>query len=580
MKVKISEGSAWADRLVWLLPGLAIVALIALILMPLGVVLLTSLLSSPLGTDPSFTLANYQAILTDASSVRLLQNSVIFVLGASITAMVLATLFAWLVTSFDVPARRILRLLPLMVLLAPALLKDPAWIELYHSDIGLVNRAIEYVFGVDQGPFNIYSMPGMIAVVGVSIVPIPYLVLLAPFDSLDRSFLEASEMSGAGRMRTLIRVVVPVLAPAFLSALALTLIITASAFETPILIGLPGGIGTYMSAVYRSMSTADPNLNFASAQATLYLALTSLLLMWYLVVTRRERRFVSVGGRGARPNLLKAPVLGGFLVLLLLGHFIVSFVMPIAVTVLVSLLPYYTIAPGTTLPPATLDNYSAILDGRTFGALINSVVLSSITTVTAVGGAVALALVALKSRFRGRRAVEAIGTVPIGVPAIVFSVALLVAFISIPVLRPLYGTHIPLVLGAMVVFLPIALRVTSSALIQIQDDLLDASRMSGAGRLQTWRRVLLPLWRPALLYAGAAVFVLSFRELAAVILLVTANTSLIPTATFTAWDDGRLGQVAALNLFSLLVPLLVVSAALAIGAPRRSRTGRLARLFR
>jgi iron(III) transport system permease protein len=381
-------------------------------------------------------------------------------------------------------------------------------------------------------------------------------------------------MSGAGKLRTIVRVVVPVLTPAALSALLLTVIIVASSFETPVLVGLPGHVGTYMAAIYNAMNSADPDLNLASAQAISYVALTSLLLGWYLLVTRRERRFTSVTGRGAAPRLAPPGVVSSVVAAAVVIHFVLTFVMPVGITVLVSLLPYFNLGLGGPMPALTLDNYREIAaDAQNLSALVNSVALSCVAVVVAVGAAFALALISLKSDIRGRRIAEIIGTVPIGVPAIVFSVALLVTFVSVPGVKLLYSTAVPLIVAEMIVFLPFALRILSSALIQIQNDLLEASSISGAGPLQTGRRILLPLMRPALLYAAAAVFVLSFRELSAVILLVTANTTLIPTATFSYWVTGNQGQVAALNIVSLLAPLAVVLVAFALAGGGRRRNG-------
>jgi ABC-type Fe3+ transport system permease subunit len=115
-----------------------------------------------------------------------------------------------------------------------------------------------------------------------------------------------------------------------------------------------------------------------------------------------------------------------------------------------------------------------------------------------------------------------------------------------------------MILAEVVIFLPFAVRVMSSALIQVDNSLLEAGVMSGAGRSKVTRDILLPILSPAVINALALVFVLSFRELGAVVLLVAANTVLVPTVTFDYWIAADLGAVAALNLLAFFVPALAM----------------------
>jgi ABC-type Fe3+ transport system permease subunit len=63
--------------------------------------------------------------------------------------------------------------------------------------------------------------------------------------------------------------------------------------------------------------------------------------------------------------------------------------------------------------------------------------------------------------------------------------------------------------------------------------------------------------RPAIMYTAAVIFVLSYRELGAIVLLVATNTQLIPLVTFQQWVQGGYTAVATLNVITLALPLLV-----------------------
>lgn len=552
-------------------------ALAIILLLPLVVVVATSFSTGSI-SDPTSTptLTNFGWLFSDSDLPGLLWTTALFTVGASLIALGLGAALAWSVSTLNLRGRRILRFLPLLTLALPSLLKDPAWIELYNPQSGVVNRLI------GAQVFDIYSMTGMIVVAGVNLAPIPYTVLLGPMESFDRSLQEASEVCGATPRRTLWRITIPALAPAFISALILTVVLVASAFETPVLIGLPGGIRTYISAIYQSIALSTvPNLNHAAAQTCLYLVLTGALLAWYVRATRRERRFVVITGRGSSPRLSRpSPVASWAVWALWVAYVVVSFLLPLLITIYESLLPYFSISSGAQFAMLGLGNYREVLGSSVVRqAFATSLVVAIVAVAGTVLCALGVAVIVFKTRLRGRRYFELLGMIPLGIPPIVFSIALLISVVSVPIISLSYGTVVPMVVAEMVASLPFALRILSSAIIQVDDGLLESSTICGASPVRTGLRVLMPVLRSSLLYSGAVVFILSFRELSAVVLLVASNTPLVPTVTFDDWANAQLGQVAALNVLSLAVTAVVAGAVYAGMSVRSRRRVRVASLI-
>jgi iron(III) transport system permease protein len=549
--------------------------LAAIVAVPIGVVVLTGLWSTNLSGNGTFTLTNYSALLNSPRTLPLLVNSVIYTGGGTVLAVGLGAIMAWAVTSIDLPGRAILKVVPVGGLVLAPLLKDTAWIAFLSPNTGLVNLGIEHAFGLKNPILDIYSLLGMIVVTGFNTAPVAYLLLLGPFEGIDRSFGEASRVSGAGGLRTFWYVIVPTLRPAIFSAAALTLIIIAATFETPILIGLPGGVATYMSIIFESITGGGAGgFNAASAQSSVFLILTSLVLFWYLVATRRARRFVSIGGRGHQHDVTRMPVLRFVLAGFIALYTLISFIGPLVLTALVSLLPYYTVTAGNPFHDFTLDNYRVIVGGpQLVNAIVTSGTLATTVVVTAVATGGFLSFVALKGGHRLGRVADVTGMAPIALPAMVYSVALLITTLSIPGLGPLaYGTAIPMIIAETVVFLPFSIRFLSSALIQVQDELIEASTISGASPIRTAALVVAPILRPAIAYTAAIIFVLSYRELGAVVLLVTPNTNVISSLTYNAWTHGGYNEVAALNVVTLVVPLAFLTVAILLASfPRRRR---------
>jgi iron(III) transport system permease protein len=546
----------------WMLVGFFLIAVLTvLVVVPVGVVIASSL-STPSLTSffGELTLSNLASTLTGRNA-ELLVNTVIVAVGSTIIAMVVATCLAWIVTSTNVPFPRIVGLIPVAPILLPSLMRDTAWIQLYSPRTGLVNLALKAVLGPDAPVIDIFTLWGVSLVLGLQLASVAYIVVVPAFRSLSRSLEDASRLSGAGRLTTFRRVTIPLLKPAMLSAFALCALVAASAFETPLLIGLPGGIVTYMSGIYRALTGGTPNYNLAAAQSVLFFILNGVLVSWYLVTTRRHFKFQTVVGR--RDGGGRGSTGWRFLLLLFpLTYFILAFGQLVIQGVLVSFLPYYTVTQGFPFKVLTLDNYADLLaSGSTRSAILNSMGLSTFATLLTVIVAILLSTVAFQTRVRGRRLVEFVGTIPLAIPALVLSLALLITVITIPGLKNLYGTLVPLVIVDLILLLPYALRITSASMIQIAPELREAGALSGAGPARRLGTISIPLIRPAIIGAAYVVFALSLRELAGVALLVGPNTPLIPTKALDLFYDGSgAPTVAALNTVTAFLP--VVSAGL------------------
>jgi iron(III) transport system permease protein len=553
-----------------------VLALGTVVLVPLVILVFLSLTTSIRLGHGSVTLANYSKVFHDPLAWTVFKNTVVFTVGGAGLAVVLGTAMAWAVTSVDLPFRNILRALPLCVLILPALVKDPAWIILFSPTTGLANIVARHLFGIHGHIFNIYSMGGMIAAGGFFTAPLAYVIMLSPFSGIDRSFVEASRASGARLRTTLFRVIIPMIRPALFSAVTLLVIVIASSFETPVLIGLPANIKTYMGQIYSGVESNPLGLNVEAAQGAVYLFLTGAILIFYLLSTRNERRFAAIVGRGHEHALLDAPVLRWVLTAGVVLYALVGFLIPLALIVAVSFLPFYSAVDGNPFHNFTLSNYHTVF---TTPEMVTALKTSTILAVTVSLGVVVigglLAVIAIKSKSRLRKVCEVIAIAPIAVPHLVFSLGLLLTVLSIPTLAHVfYGTRELMFLSELVIFLPLTMRLLSSALIQLPDELIEASLMSRAGMLRTVRSIVLPILRPALLYVAAVVFILSYRELGAIVLLAAANTTVLPYVSLTAWVSGGYTQLAALNVIILGLPLVVVGVVVLLSRTRSRRPAR------
>jgi iron(III) transport system permease protein len=140
------------------------------------------------------------------------------------------------------------------------------------------------------------------------------------------------------------------------------------------------------------------------------------------------------------------------------------------------------------------------------------------------------------------------------VPSIVFGVgALLLALFVLQRALPIYGTIVILLVVFVIARISYATRMTNSGLIQIHAELEESAQMSGATAWQGFRRIVVPLLAPTLLYAWLWIALLVFRELTLAVILSTADNVTFPVVVWSLWLGGGLGQASALAIVMLLM---------------------------
>jgi len=288
----------------------------------------------------------------------------------------------------------------------------------------------------------------------------------------------------------------------------------------------------------------------AAAFGMVVLAVTVLLALWqrhYL----GQRRYDTVSGKGYRPRMIHLRPAGRIAALTLEIVFIgASVVLPIIALLLVSFSSLWT----SKFNPAylTTANYEYVLFGYELAqqAILNSLYLAVVGATLGVGISVLQAYYLHRGLGRAKGLIEAILSLPLGIPGIILGLG----FLILAIRTPLYSTLTIILIAYIARFFPFATRTIASMLISINPELEQSARASGASWLQTMRLVLLPLLRPALISAWLMLFVIFIRELGATILLYAQGTETISVA-LVILSDRSFGHVAALAVIQLLILL-------------------------
>ncbi len=551
-------------------PNVAVLAGVGVIiaylsLSPTLMLLYGSFLSKPLGVPGNFTLQHYIRAYADPVTYQLLLNSFIFAAGAAVLSTGLASTVAWITVRTNAPLRKIFELIAIVPNIFPPLMLAVAWGALLSPRTGLINRALMQVFGLESAPLNVYSMWGMIFVEGLITTPLAFLIVSASLHSMDPSLEESARVAGSSNLQIARRITFPIVRPALLAAATLNFVRAIESFETPAIIALPARIEVFTTKIYReAIGAFPPNQNVAATYAVSLLVITMVFVYLYRRLTSRSERYVTVTGRGYRPMIIDLGKWRYFAssVAALILIFIVA--LPFIVLLYVSFITYVHVPGEKTWDLLTLEHYrSNLTDGRTYRALKNSLFL-------AVGGATLCMLLAsvtayltTKTKTAGRSLIEALTFIPWAFPGTALAIGLLWTYVYIPL--PIYGTLWILLIGYITRFLPYGLRTMTSTVVQVHDDLRDASVTCGAGFWATFRRILLPLLRPGFIAGWIILATIFLREFSTSIFLYSPGAEPIGPLLYHFYVDGNLGPMCSLGVIVSVICLILIVAARRIG---------------
>lgn len=154
-------------------------------------------------------------------------------------------------------------------------------------------------------------------------------------------------------------------------------------------------------------------------------------------------------------------------------------------------------------------------------AFVNSLVIASVTVLLTCGIGALAAYAFARIDFVGREALYHLSLLLLAVPA----VAIMVPVYWITGNLGLFNSPIGVSLPEVVLTLPFAILLLRNHADGIPDELVEAARIDGAGHVQIFRRVFLPLSRPALINLAALCVVWSVQDFIFPSMLITNASS-------------------------------------------------------
>ncbi|MEA2729972.1 MAG: iron(III) transport system permease protein [Acetobacteraceae bacterium] len=498
---------------------------------------------------------------------KIMLNTLFVAFGATVMALVFGFLTAWVLNRTNVPYRRTLEQAMAVPYYVTPLLGALAWSLLGAPESGFVNQIWRGLGGHDA-IIDIISPLGIAWVMALFEGSVAFVMIGAVMKSMDPALEEASQINGAGRFYTMLRITLPLVTPGVLGAAIFVFAEMLGSFSAALVLGTPVRFYVITTAIYQLTAQYPPRIPLAAALGVSLFAVMFLMLFFYRRIISRSS-FVTVSGKAFRPRLTDVGGLRWVLFGVCCSYVLLSVVLPI-LTLLYASLQHLAVA-FPTAANFTFDNYrKALTQNAVRYAMSNSLLLGVLTATIGVALTGMLSWLIHRSRVPGRGLLEYTVMFPQAVPRLVFAFGMMWAWLVFPI--PIYGTLWLLLIAYLTVFLPLGVRTISSVLLQLDKSLEECGEVCGASWAHRMHTITIPLLRPGLLAAWMLLFIASVRELGASILLMGPHSQVLTPAIVSAWFGSSSELTAAMALIQTFVLGIVVALFMLI-TRRASRQG-------
>jgi iron(III) transport system permease protein len=466
---------------------------------------------------------------------------------------------AWILARTRIPFSHTLEFLFWVSYMVPSLPTTIAWITLLDPDIGVINVALTNLGLFQQGPFNIFSVPGIVwaNLMGHGI-SIKVMLMTPAFRNMDATLEEAARVGGASNLRTLFKVTLPLMMSPMIMVFALQLLRVFQSFETEYLLGMPFGFFVYSTKIYSLIRNQIPNYGEATVLASATLTMIALIIPLQRWILER-RRYTTITG-SFRPGLIDLGrwnyasfgIIATLLALLTVG--------PLCILVLGSFMSRI----GYFVLGFTLDHWKLVLSDPVF--------LKALRTTLILGGTAAIlspllfsiiAYILVRTKLPGRNLLDLMVWGGGAIPGILAGLGLLWMFLGTPVLRGLFGTVWALIIVVILQGKTTGVNVMKGVLVQVGADMEEAARVSGAGWIRTYLRIWLPLLMPSLILLAVMNFVSAAGATGSIILLASRETMTLSLMALELSAVGVSNREAA-SIISIFIIAITITGALMV----------------
>ena len=498
-----------------------------------------------------YGLQNFAVLLREPRTLKAIVNTLIIAVGSTVFATILGTAMAFILAYTNVRHRHFLEMLVLMPFIIPSYITTLSWAGIVTKQ-GLLSRLAA---ALGLGTLDIYSIGGILFIVGICNIPIVYLSVTHTLRKIPKDLEWASRSCGFSIWATFWKIDIPEAMPAIMSGAVLSFLAAIDNFSVPAFLGIPAGIPVLSTYIYEKAISFGPQSFPLAAALSVMLCIIAIGGTLLEVLIRKGGAMESIKEdmsprvyiRSSRRKITEG--------ILLLGWGLFDLI-PLLVMVSNAFLKNYGLA--ISRQNLSLENFTFVCtDTSVLSSVSNSLLLALITCALCI--VIGMAMAYLKVR-RGSHAMavgEKCAALTYAIPGIVLSLAMIFHWTEpLPGLRPgIYGTVNILIIAYLTRYLILQIKGSTNALLSVNPELEEAVRASGGSFLMLWRYVLIPLLTKNVLASSFLIFVSSLTELTLSSMLASADTKTIGLTIFNFQQGGEYSLSAAMS--TLIVVLIL-----------------------
>ena len=484
-------------------------------------------------------------------------NTLALAITVGLMSTLLGLAFALVLTRTGVRFRSLVKSLSLLPIITPPFVIGLAIILLFGLS-GSVTQFVAAQLGLEPTRW-VYGFSGVLIAQLLSFTPIAFLVLIGVVEAISPSLEEAAQTLRAGAWETFRSVTWPLMRPGLANAFLLGFIESMADFGNPLVLG--GNFNVLSTEIFFSVVGSQNDQGQAAVLAIILLAFT--IGAFYLQQRWLGRRsYTSVSGKGdggMHPPLPRRIAIPVVLVTTLWSVFTVVVYLMIVYGSFVQLwgrdntltLKHYIGAFSVAF-----GEFGLRWQGSAWNSFWTTLQIATISAPLTAAIGLITAWLLTRQTFRGKQLFEFGTMLSFAIPGTVIGVSYIIAF-NVPPIE-LTGTAAILVICFVFRNMPVGVRSGIASLSQIDKSLDEASLTLGASSWTTFRRITLPLIRPAILSALVYSFVRTMTAISAVIFLVSARHDMATSYIIGRVENNEYGVAIAYSTVLIVVMLVAI----------------------
>lgn len=484
-------------------------------------------------------------------------NSLFLAVLVGLITTVLGLCFALVVTRSGFRYKRAIRALTVLPIITPPFVIGLALILLFGLS-GSVTVFLADLFGLQPTRW-LYGMPGVLIAQTLAFTPIAFLVLIGVVEGVSPSMEEAAQTLRANRWQTFRTVSLPLMRPGLANAFLLGFIESMADFGNPLVLG--GNFDVLSTEIFFAIVGAQYDQGRAAVLAMVLLFFT-LSAFYAQRAWLGKKSYTTVTGKGdagvhpLMPTGLSVPVMIVALTWAIFTAVVYAMIIYGSFVELWGVNNSLTFKHYVTAFSVRFEEEGIRWTGAAWDSFWTTISIASIAApLTAAVGLVTAYLLTRQS-FAGKNAFEFGTMLSFAIPGTVIGVSYILAF-NVPPIE-ITGTGVILVISFIFRNMPVGVRAGIASMSQLDKSLDESSLTLGANSWQTFRRVILPLLRPAILAALVYSFVRAMTAISAVIFLVSARYDMATSYIIGRVENNDYGLAIAYSTTLIFVMLAAV----------------------